>query len=62
MLFDVNLQAHDSIFGEILVSFGTSWSLGAGHVLEKRIQRRAFDSFPSENTVSSWQHGCEAKE
>lgn len=45
----VDFQAHDSIFGKILVSFGASRGLSSGDVLEEGVQGSSLDSIPTED-------------
>ena len=59
---DVDSQAHDSIFSEILVGFSTSRLLRSSHIFEKGIEWTALDSIPTENRVRTRQHLGEAKE
>ena len=46
---DVNLETHDSIFGQIFVCLSAGWFLGTCYILEELIKRLSFDSCPTEN-------------
>jgi hypothetical protein len=58
---DVNLQAHYSVFSEVLVRLCARWHLSPGHILEKGVEGTTFNGFPSEDTIRTWQHLGEAK-
>ena len=62
VLLNVDLEAHDSVLGEILVRFRAFRSLLPRHILEKLVQGRSLDCLPSEDTVGTWQHRGEAEE
>lgn len=62
LLLDVDLEAHDTIFGKILVGFGASRGLVASYVLEEFVEGCSLDGLPTENTVRARQHRCEAEE
>ena len=61
-LFDVDLETHESILGKIFVGLGARRSLIASHILEEGVKRLSFNSFPSEETVCTWQYRSVAKE
>lgn len=61
-LFDVDLQAHDSVFCQILVCFGTCRNGRTCHILEESFERLSFDGVPAEERVGAWQHLSEAEE
>ena len=68
--FNVNLQTHYSIFGQIFISFRTAWVFDICsfisrfflvYKLEESIHGSILDSVPSKNTISTRQHGVESK-
>ena len=61
-LFDVDLETHESILGKIFVGLGARRSLIASHILEEGVKRLSLNSFPSEETVCTWQYRSVAKE
>ena len=61
-LLDIDLEAHDSIFSEILVSFGTRGYISSILILKKGFERVTLDGLPTEQRVSTWKHLCKAKE
>ena len=62
LLFDVDLEAHDPVLSQVLVSLGATWSVLARRVFKKHIERLTFDGLPSEETVRAGQHESEAEE
>lgn len=58
----VNLKTHNSIFGKILVGFGTSGLPLAGHVLEKGIKWITLYCFPAEHWIGTWKYLSESEE
>ena len=47
-LFDVNLEAHNTILSQVLVSLCTCWYVLSRLISEKHIKRLTLDSFPTE--------------
>ena len=56
VLFDVDLQAHDTVFSKIFVGLSTARDLLARHILKEHVKGCALDSLPPEDTVGSWQN------
>ena len=56
VFFDVNLQAHDSIFCEIFICLWTCWILITIYKLKEFIHRTSLNSVPSEKWVCSRQN------
>ena len=59
---DVDLKAHDSILGQILIRFGASGRHRTCDILEESVEGSSLDRLPAEHRVSSGQHLCEAEE
>jgi len=55
VFFDIDLEAHDSVFGQIFVSLIASWLLVRIHELEERIHGTLLNGAPSEQAVRTWQ-------
>ena len=59
---DIDLEAHDSVFGKILICLSTSWDLRSRDIFEELVEWFSLDGLPSEHAIGSWQHLSEAKE
>ena len=45
----VDLEAHDPVLSQVLISFGTCWCLSTSHILEEGIERPTFNRVPAED-------------
>ena len=61
-LFDVDLEAHNAILSQVLVSFCTCWHIFSRLISEKHLKRLSLNSFPTEERVGTRQHLSEAEE
>ena len=59
---DIDLETHDSVFSQVLVSFCTCRLLCPRDILEEFVKGSALDRLPSEDWVSTRQDLCKAKE
>ena len=62
VLFYVDLQAHYSVLGQILVCLGACWCFFTSHILKEHVEGAAFDSLPAEHGVGAGQDRCKAEE
>ena len=61
-LFDVDLEAHNAILSQVLVSFCTCGDVFSRLISEKHLKRLTFNSFPTEERVGTRQYLSEAEE
>ena len=62
VFFDIDLQAHDSIFSKVLIGLGTRRIFVTVDQLEELIHRATLDGSPSEQGVCSRQNGVVSEE